>query len=719
MTYNTTKTSLSASQGYSKQESCIRRKNHPSSSARPPNRVSFNLASLVTKFEALDALNLTFTKTTLHPAPGQVSRKHSTRKGTTGSNYRSRLSTIFSPRRGSPAKHDHEFSNEDIQAVQAEVFDSSKTPETARLKEKLDARRLEKEQTLYEPSNIMSRDGVEDITDVPQRGAGSIAAPYIQNEIPDEKRRGSLRDRIQVYDGVSAGDTPRANPTTTANTATPTTPVSFPRSRLLDKSYFLTPSTGSSKRTCAELPDVDAVTPTRSARTSIGRQSLKFGPVQNRPLNQTSPGGSFHSDVTSKAAKGTRQYGNGQDASPSRIAVQRQRLSGPIRERRNTTVATKAQAASGTGGDGSVPPPTAGDDESDKLSSRRIVSSKIEELYRARSLEVKRDNARGTAKQPELTANLSTEASKRQLLEKKTVESRPGKLAEITRTKVAAMRKLFDGKFSPKSASPEPCCGLDPILDAVDTPSSPPSSPPEERIHEQTSVTPPAPEWCGLSPTPTPSPKTLSQVIDVKPSNIAQAPGVSERANAWEKSMTGAMHSSSLTKKASPTRSKLIEEKLKKFENTSESAQPGRGKMFRRRLSKSLRSIFEISSRRSQEEEPGKSKPPVALAKYERTWSPVGEGAGIKRGTIVERWAKTPTAFSSQGDGTASERESISLSEDVEFGKMIRKSAECSLRQPRPVRAVEMQSMARICKDRVGGTMDRDKGERFRQRRNL
>ncbi|KAL2071546.1 hypothetical protein VTL71DRAFT_12781 [Oculimacula yallundae] len=703
MTYNTTDPFP-----YSSQDSQPH-KSRRASSDRLPQRISFKLVSLVSKFEALDSLSLSVS-TTLHPAPLQGSTKPSTQKSHTRSNYRSRLSTIFSPRRGSLEKNEHELSEDEVQAAHADVFSSSRSGKTAWLDKSQDTRRLRKAQTIYKPSSTRSYGGVWGAIDVDfGTEIGSIAAPYIQNEVPDEKRRGSIRDRIKYYDGaVSTGDNTRAN-SSTINTAAPNTPVSVPRSRLLDKSYFLTPSTGSSKRTCSQAPDTDVFTPTRAHRTSNARQSLKFGrPTQNQSIAQSSPTWSAHSNVTSHTVKRTRPYRNGQDTSPSRVSIQRKRIPGPMREVPSAQVETKAYPASGIGGDGSVPPPLVGQDESDQLLSRRRLSSKIEELYRKKSMEKKGEDAQGSDKQQEATSS-TAKVSKGQAFETKATESRPGKFAEITRTKVAAMRKLFDGKFSPRSATPEPCCGLDPILDTAASSPSPQDQTPESRL-----PTPSMPQ----APT-TPSPKTLPTEVEVKSWEAEQAPGVSELANVFETATARPSQSTSPIKKLSPAKSKFIEDKIKKFESVSERTQPSRGKIFRRRLSKSLRSLFEVSSRKSQEEGQEKSRPPVALLDTKRIQSPDGGSMATKRGAVVEKWNR-PTAVSSQGDGTASERESVSPSayEELESRETVVKSVECGLREPRPVRAVEMKRMALLCKDRVGGIMDRDKG-RVSQRRKL
>lgn len=169
---------------------------------RMPHGVSFNLVSLVTKFEALDALSLPVTSPSLQPAPLHISRKSSRQKDGRGSRYRRRLSTIFSPKRGSTENHDPGHSEEDIQARQVDIFGFSNSRKFGSLDKMIDARKLRKSQTSNKPSSVRSRGGVWDPADaVHGREIGAVAAPYVQNETQDEKKRGSIKDRISFYDG--------------------------------------------------------------------------------------------------------------------------------------------------------------------------------------------------------------------------------------------------------------------------------------------------------------------------------------------------------------------------------------------------------------------------------------------------------------------------------------------------------------------------------------
>ncbi|KAH6713016.1 hypothetical protein BKA61DRAFT_67423 [Leptodontidium sp. MPI-SDFR-AT-0119] len=430
-------------------------------------------------------------------------------------------------------------------------------------------------------------------------------------------------------------------------------------------------------------------------------------------MTQSSPSRSSFNNVTPQSTRSAKPHKNCQDNSPSRLPIRQRRMLGSTRERRNAIVETKQYAALGVGGDGSAAPTIVEQDKNSRPLSRRRLSNKIEELYRAKSMEKKRDDVQETTQPQEATMNLIVASSKAHEYERKATEPRANRLSGITRSKVAAMRKLFDGKFSPRSATPEtPCCGLDPFQDII------PSSPSQQE-EQKTRLQDHMPQD---PPTPPPLPLAKGRQASKLSLRIGREPGlVPETASAFDKTKNVVSHPISPIKKLSPPKSKLIGDKVKIFETTPEIAtdtvQPRRGKAFRRRLSKSLRSLFEAPSRKSQEDESDQYKQSEASSMPKRVLSPDGNGMASKRGTIGGRWNKIPTAVSSGGDGAVSEKQSASPAEEDEFAEMVVKGVECGLKQPpRPVRAVEMKRMALLCKDRMGDIMDREKG-RVSQRR--
>ncbi|KAK0108995.1 hypothetical protein ONS96_002832 [Cadophora gregata f. sp. sojae] len=400
------------------------------------------------------------------------------------------------------------------------------------------------------------------------------------------------------------------------------------------------------------------------------------------------------------------RYGNGREIS-SRPPLRKGHIPEPTRGRRNIMVGSKQNIPPSLGGDGSAPPPAAQDQASRPLSRRRM-SNKIGELYRAKSIEKKRKEDKETA-QPRAETMPSLSQAKIALgLEGRIMEPgkpRPRKLSD----KVANMRKLFDGKFSPRSASPEgpvPCCALNPI--SLEAASASSSRYKQEHILELRDLAVLKP------PTPPPMPPSTQRKVSNVSLRNDGAPAVLSTTNASGVTKARKSQFSSPTKKRSPPKSKLIVEKVKIFESTSETfpeiGHSRRAKAFRRRLSKSLRGLFEAPSRKSQGQDQEQNKGEETSVRPNGDVSPEGSGLLSKRRTIVGRWNNVPTAVSSGGDGTTSEKHSPPPAEEDVIAEMVVKGVECGLKQPKPVRAVEMKRMALLCKDRMGEIMDRDKG---------
>lgn len=172
------------------------------SSAPIPHGVSFNLVSLVTKFETLDALSLPIAIPFLQPAPLQISRTASRQKDATGTSYKRKLSTIFSLRRGSMERCGIDTFEDEIKRGVAGIFSSSNPKWPSSLDKEIDQRKLRKAQTSYKPSSIRLRGGVWDpVETIHGIGIGAVAGPYVQNEILDEKKGGSIQDKIRFFDG--------------------------------------------------------------------------------------------------------------------------------------------------------------------------------------------------------------------------------------------------------------------------------------------------------------------------------------------------------------------------------------------------------------------------------------------------------------------------------------------------------------------------------------
>jgi hypothetical protein len=172
-------------------------------SIRGPSRTSFNLISLITKFEALDALSLPFQSPSLQPAPLQVSprlRKRGGGGGTVAGHFR-RLSTIFSPPSGSGVDNEDPFVSEDDPLSGREtLFSSSKARAFGSHTSKADTRSLGKLRGTHKRGSILITSA--DTQKQKYTATSNVTAPYVKNEFPSNHKR-SIRDMIKLYDGGS------------------------------------------------------------------------------------------------------------------------------------------------------------------------------------------------------------------------------------------------------------------------------------------------------------------------------------------------------------------------------------------------------------------------------------------------------------------------------------------------------------------------------------
>lgn len=92
------------------------------SSVRASHGISYGLVSLVTKFEALDALSLPITETSLQPAPLQTPRSLTRHRHNPGNNYRKRLSAVFSRQKGIIDGNDDDVFESDSKPARAGIL---------------------------------------------------------------------------------------------------------------------------------------------------------------------------------------------------------------------------------------------------------------------------------------------------------------------------------------------------------------------------------------------------------------------------------------------------------------------------------------------------------------------------------------------------------------------------------------------------------------------
>ncbi len=409
-------------------------------------------------------------------------------------------------------------------------------------------------------------------------------------------------------------------------------------------------------------------------------------PAQNSPCKSAS------SNVSPRMIESARYFKKGQDDSLSIIPVRSRALQST---RKTEKVICETEDYTPLGGDGTLAPAAEVHEECSWPLDRRRLTNKISLLYNAKSLVRENEIAQEKASEQGFALTPITKARRDVGHGQRIVGSEPTKVLEKRDTKVAAMRRLFDGSFTSKYPySKEPFHTPGPIssevspfyqgqLTALDTPVVTAPTPSPMPPSDYGVYTLPIPKFIHNLPT------SIQSTLDV-PETHASQPG-------------------SPTKKLLPLKSKVIGERVKVFEKALDSTDHivhvRKRSIFRRKLRKSLRSLFEPSSRRSQEEF-GIEKVNLPIGKHEGQHQ---DHFSDDKVNIAGSWDRVPTGpLSSGGDGTMSEKHSSSVEEEIV--EMVVKGVECGLNQPRPVRAVEMKRMALLCRGRVGGILDREKG---------
>jgi hypothetical protein len=171
-----------------------------SSSLRLPHAICHNLISLVSRFEALDALSLPFKHSSPQTALWRGPQNSSSRRVGAGASPCTNLSTIVIPSMNkSPLAYPHIFSEDDLPSGRDYIFISSSSP--LRLSPAtLNSRYLGNAQSFSKPSGTKLCGGDWDAC---QATASNISRKdKAPNEGPNNKdARRSIRDIIRLYDG--------------------------------------------------------------------------------------------------------------------------------------------------------------------------------------------------------------------------------------------------------------------------------------------------------------------------------------------------------------------------------------------------------------------------------------------------------------------------------------------------------------------------------------
>jgi len=288
---------------------------------------------------------------------------------------------------------------------------------------------------------------------------------------------------------------------------------------------------------------------------------------------------------------------------------------------------------------------------------------------------------------------------------------------EAKRSRVADMRKIFDGGTNPKNLSTtktsntsKPICPVSEIFDDTAAEQTglikwalPPSSsspPAYSLIRKRSSAI---------------SPKTL---LNSPPSAIPNHFEPNEESPQAVRPLHAA-------RRVSPPKSKAIGDKVKLFEGLREEKEVAKNlppekkrKSLTRKLNRSLKSLFEPPTLRKTEvgKVSGTEKSNMLGKKRGLTSSEIQEAVnGFQDTQSPKGWkarrlnagAQEPLAIGQ--DGAHSEK-GLGSPNSLEVSEMIVKEAECGLKQPKPLRVVEMKRMMALCRDRFGSIGHREKG---------
>lgn len=349
----------------------------------------------------------------------------------------------------------------------------------------------------------------------------------------------------------------------------------------------------------------------------------------------------------------------------------------------------KIPRAKGLGRQSETAPNTNSLTESDK----RKVSAKIEKLLQANNLE-RRENKQYDAGPP--TSEASPVSPGQKLVSKSNVPTSIKKPAEIKRSRVADMRKIFDGRISVKnsvatveSRIPRRSKFTETAGDQVVT-IVPDNTAFEHALTSLVPVppiTPPLPPW---------TPMEAQASLMSTPMNVEKSPNTDR--NPTLRTGDSPMHA------ALRRKSKVIGDKMRLFESKHEdqSTSEHLRRVLSKKINRSLKSIFESKS------EDGKGRVKERTARLQQKEAGLtGRGKGLsgkEAQDIMDEFqvpeksparsgrSKTSTLI---GKWTWGQDGSVSP-------EMIVKEAECGLKHPKPLRLTEMTRMMALCREKVG-----------------
>ncbi|KAH6682579.1 hypothetical protein B0J14DRAFT_694059 [Halenospora varia] len=656
-------------------------RSQPQKSTTRRNRTSsFNLFSLINKFEALDSLSLPCRNTALQPTPLHMSQNSTRYKDRTASKQMKKLSTIFSPgEENVPQSVDSMAENLSLFLEKADLLNMQNTTEVDSTVKRSIWRRSPKSISSNASTGSNMPPKIRD-PNRPRRRSGPFINFSQQESATQQKKQKSIKDIIRFYDGAVAS----VKHTTAKPSVVPTprkTPYAVDLRHEIPSPIAYSPyiSWSSIK---SKAPSLNKQGPYSSpTKTSIGMNSQNQcrGEIISQSESQS------HSKSKTPVFRRRSILGSFTNMTANDGGTDRQ---GRTRKREKCISPTK-RAVNGCQMD----------------ATRKEFGEKIEALYRAKSMERQSEN---TPKQVQCLSAGSRKIGHAPRNGKRGRNARNSWFSNGGQSKVTEMRKLFDQRFSSKNqvsklASAEVVKNppIDPteiysVLETVDNVSLPPSSPPA----------PP--------PMPVSIPKRTS-AISPKTTMLEQQP-IQLKAYTFP---TNYPEPACNVERSPRSRSKVIEDRIGLLERAkTHDLQKKRHKMERsfsnmlgNSIIKARRSLFESTTCKNTEKPQGLAQT-RCLEKSSGKEAIVGQvfdGAEFGLGTTTKQ--QVPSPFQEYLEV----QRPISLPRPIfedpamsELNEVIVKEAQCEVQEPKPMRVSEMKRMMLLCRDKAGRSVDKE-----------
>jgi hypothetical protein len=447
------------------------------------------------------------------------------------------------------------------------------------------------------------------------------------------------------------------------------------------------------------------ITPTKSYQSFAASQRQPL--IGNHTPNSTirsgpSPKSSLSNMGTVICSKACKQHG---DATPEKSPIRASPNRNPASSNRQEAPSSgPIRKISGREIRGQTLIRTAGKENPSKPSlDHRIISDKIEELYRAKSLERNHHALRRTPPSRDVATARARKVSQGDIRRRTEIWS---ELGGKKQSKVADVKKKFEGNAAPKAPIPVAPPSLPMPVFSHSSPFS------KERTTASEIPVPPPPPLFLLPSTDT------KRKSNISPETVQEVPAIDARKGRTTFNQPENPPQITTTQKQP---SSNIRDRIKRFESIQGTKKPEcetRKSSYTRRMRTSMKNLFEKTSGKSDEDGGGVglSRKDVKDVIDEFQDSEVTHKFG-KKNLLIGRWNTFPQVPPSSGtDGTMSEKGIVSPGAEG-AKEMIIKEVECGLKQPKPVRVTEMKRMVLLCRERVGGIMDKERSRVAQSRR--